>query len=131
MILHFTQENLSCRCGCGAMPQPELVNLANRVYAEYGRPLRATNAMRCARYTKSLRKRGILAAYGSAHNVGLALDLIPEDGDLKAFHEFCISKLERWDAYMEDPAETPKHAHLQLRKASARVFKLRHMPRAV
>lgn len=124
MKSYFTQADFSCRCGCGLQPAIETVDLANKVRDEYG-PLVCSNAMRCSRYTRLLRKRGILAAYGSAHNVGLALDLIPVDGRIKAFQELCISRLEAWDAYMEDPDETPEHVHLQLRRASQRVFKLR------
>ena len=121
-IEHVKHSDLACPCGCGMMPKPETITLLYMVYVDWGRPILCANAARCERYTKSLKKRGYKAATNSAHNVGLALDLLAFDRDIKEFQDFCRGKLEEWDAWMEDPEWTPNHVHLQKRRASARVF---------
>lgn len=122
VVLSQSKKQYACRCGCGRMPASETLELVCLISAEWGEVICASGA-RCEQYTKTLRKRGYKAAEKSAHAVGLAIDLVPVDGRIKEFHDYCISRLDAWDAYMEDPEFTPHHAHLQLRRAKQRVFK--------
>jgi hypothetical protein len=121
---HFKLDEFRCQCGCGILPQDHLMELADRVRAEWGKPLIVASGARCLKHTLDLRKKGIPAALGSAHLSGEAVDLRPLDlKDIKEFHEFCQINLSKWDCWMEDPAFTRTWAHLQVRPTRTRIFK--------
>lgn len=121
---YFKTSEFDCQCGCGKLPTQELMDKADRIRIEWGKPLNCVSGVRCMKHTVQLRARGIPAALGSAHLEGLAMDLCPVNlEDLPAFTEFCKKNLARWNLWMEDPMFTTMWVHLDMRKRSTRIFK--------
>lgn len=122
-LAYFKVEEFQCACGCKKLPKPEIMQVADRIRQEWGGPIVVTSGARCNVRRNQLRSNGIPAAIGSAHNVGLAVDLAPADGRIEAFHQFCIDRLEVWGVWMECPTYTGSWAHIQLRPAGRRLFR--------
>lgn len=121
---HFEVKDFACQCGCGQIPQTHLLELADQVREDWGKPLNVSSGARCLKHTMHLRATGTPAALQSAHISGEAVDLIPVDkATLPAFQTFCKDHLLTWGAWMEAPESTPAWVHLQVRPVRNRVFK--------
>lgn len=112
---HFQNDELACRCGCGAMPTEELQQLADMIRENYGRPLFCTSGARCDKHTKNLQKKGIPAATYSKHNKGLAIDFTTAKlKDINELQQWVIAHAEDFGYYVEDPRDTPTWVHIQI-----------------
>lgn len=49
---YFTDKELSCRCGCGAMPKREAIEMLYALRIRYGKPIRIRSAARCPKHNK-------------------------------------------------------------------------------
>ena len=49
---YFTDKELSCRCGCGAMPDPEAVEFLYALRILYEKPIKVRSAARCRMHNK-------------------------------------------------------------------------------
>jgi hypothetical protein len=58
----FKDSELSCRCGCGAMPPAESVYRLYALRVLYGKPMTVTSAARCLKHNKA-----VGGAAGSVH----------------------------------------------------------------
>lgn len=121
-LRYFSPGEFACKCGCGRLPKEEIMLLADRIRQEWGGPIVVTSGARCNVRRTQLRAMGVPAAVGSAHNVGLAVDLAPLDNRIEAFHQFCKDRIVVWGAWMECPTYTGSWAHIQLRPAGKRIF---------
>lgn len=118
---YFSDNEMACKCGCGELPQDAIRELADFVRHDWGKPLFVASGKRCQAHNAK-----IGGAKKSAHVAGLAVDLRPFDMDeMKAFQQFCLTKLEEWKCRMEDPNYTTQWAHLDLYPVgpAGRVFK--------
>jgi zinc D-Ala-D-Ala carboxypeptidase len=70
----FTAAELQCRCGCGALPKPELIRRLQEFRDHWGKPLVITSAARCQNYNS---KQGFTP--GSRHVKGEAVDILCRD----------------------------------------------------
>lgn len=73
---HFSRTELSCRCGCGLDPDPELVKVLEQIREVYGKPMGITSGARCP-----ARNAKVGGVPNSAHTRGCAADIAatPED----------------------------------------------------
>lgn len=68
---HFTEAELSCRCGCGSMDlKPRLLKALGRLRVAYGEPIIITSGYRCEAYNKKIK-----GSQDSQHCLGLAVDV--------------------------------------------------------
>jgi len=72
--IYFSDKELACRCGCGLMPQNELIVKLDTLRTLYGGPLVTTSVARCEAYNKK-----IGGAPQSPHPLGLAVDIACND----------------------------------------------------
>jgi hypothetical protein len=117
---HFSDTELSCRCGCGLMPTQELQDCLDSIRDQYGKPITLTCAARCPTHNASVR-----GALHSQHIQGNAADLATASDP--ALASFIEANLETFDIYIEDPASTPSWRHVQVVPPASgrRVFKPR------
>ena len=111
---YFSDRELSCRCGCGLMIGPELVEKLDAIREGYGSPLVLSSAARCFEHNKS-----VGGAPGSAHLDGRAADIADPDGSVTLY---VLSRLDDLDIYIEDPRFTKGWIHVQTRPSKARIF---------
>lgn len=124
MSKYFTDKEVGCLCGCGKLPEPEIMVVADLLREGWG-PLGCSSGARCLQHTLKLRKNGTPAALKSAHIDGLALDLYDPKGRIKPLQEYIRSRLKELDIYMEDPLYTPSWTHITTRPPASgeRVFR--------
>jgi zinc D-Ala-D-Ala carboxypeptidase len=102
---YFSPSELSCKCGCGALPEQRLMDLLDRIREDFKAPIQVTSCMRCKAHNKT-----IGGAKNSYHTKGLAVDLKRSDA-LLAFLE---ANLEKYGLRMEHPDYTPQWIHCDL-----------------
>ena len=122
-FIHFTEEELMCKCGCRRLPRPEIILRAVLLRERWGEPLEVRSGARCMAHTLALRASGTPAALKSAHLSGEALDLAPIGSPIAEFHDFVEGQLEALGLYMEDRSATPTWCHIQTRPSRLRVFR--------
>lgn len=122
MSKFFSDHELGCRDGCGKMPNPAIIHIADQIRGGWAllhpdQPgVNCLSGSRCNAYTLVLRQQGTPAALKSAHIDGDAIDLAPVNGKIKEFHDYVAGRLEELDIYMEHPDSTPSWCHIQTRK---------------
>lgn len=93
-----------------------LITRLNKLAKMYGKPMIVSSGYRPEHYNTD-----VGGAKDSAHLYCMAVDFKDPNHDLV---KFCTKGiLDKCDLYMEDPKDTPAWCHLQIRKASARIFK--------
>lgn len=128
---YFSINEISCRDGCGLKPKDSILEAADAIREGWGKlhpqepRIDCSSGARCMSYTLDLRRRKFKAALKSAHLDLEAMDLIPKNGKVKEFHDYCISRLVELDLYMESPIDAPGWLHIQTRKVAgpSRVFR--------
>jgi len=75
MTKNFSNRELQCRCGCGALPNQDFMNRVQVLRDILGTPLIVNSAMRCAEHN-----RAIGGAANSHHLSGNAIDLRANNG---------------------------------------------------
>ena len=73
---YFTEKEMRCKCGCGGLPKPELMEKLDRLREMYGRPIRVTSGFRCKSYNTK-----IGGAPTSRHTTGEAVDISANSAD--------------------------------------------------
>lgn len=68
---YFTAHELTCRCGCGGLPESLLVEKLDKVREECGFPLIVTSAYRCPDWNMQVSQTGRTGP----HTLGLAADI--------------------------------------------------------
>lgn len=58
MTPHFSDAELTCKCGCGLLPPQLLQDRAERVRVRFGKPLRVTSGARCAKRNMQVSSTG-------------------------------------------------------------------------
>jgi len=68
---HFTKEEFSCKCGCGANEvKTDLINRLEIVRQMYGKPMRINSGHRCEQANRAAGSRS-----SSSHVIGEAADI--------------------------------------------------------
>lgn len=67
---HFTAAEMACRCGCGALPDPDLMHWLESVRTSYGYPMVVISGARCEKHNAA-----VGGAADSMHVRGLAVDV--------------------------------------------------------
>lgn len=67
----FQTHEVTCKCGCGMIPQPSLLATLDSLRLHLGVPLVVASGARCAAYN-----RKVGGALGSYHVRGLAVDVM-------------------------------------------------------
>ena len=68
---NFIRHEFACKCGCGfATPDPELLEVLERIRKEFNAPVTINSACRCANHNKN-----VGGASNSTHLFGLAADI--------------------------------------------------------
>ena len=96
----FTRSDTARRLGIDNTPTPEhiqnlsdmCVNLLDPLREAWGRPLYVSSGYRGFYLTKHIKG----ASKTSAHDYGLAADLVPLDGDIETFKEFVPKFLKKY-----------------------------------
>lgn len=70
MTPHFTGDELSCRCGCGMLPEQDFMEKVETLRVLYGAPLHVTSAARCPEYNAKVSGTGATGP----HTTGRAID---------------------------------------------------------
>lgn len=73
---YFTDAELSCRCGCGAMPRQASVDRLYALRIAYGKPIRISSGARCQTHNTT-----IGGAQESYHIAGQAFDIRVPNAD--------------------------------------------------
>ena len=73
---YFTEEELTCKCGCGMSVEQDLVTLLNIARASAGVPFVITSGARCEWHNKRVGGKE-----ESAHTKGLAVDIATQNSD--------------------------------------------------
>lgn len=69
---HFTNAELMCNCGCGAVPMDEeFMARLDEVREQYGKPIYISSGYRCPEYNAKISKTGTTGA----HTTGKAVDM--------------------------------------------------------
>ena len=68
--VHFTIEEIECRCGCGMRVETDLITSLEMLRLLTGEPLHITSGARCPTYNKK-----IGGASKSRHLIGIAADM--------------------------------------------------------
>ena len=58
VTVHFSKEELACKCGCGLLPPPGLLKKVEKVRQRYGRPLSVASGARCPDYNAKVSGTG-------------------------------------------------------------------------
>ena len=93
----ITQQETSCKCGCGLNVQPAFLAKLNEIRQAYGKPIVILSGARCIKHNAS-----VGGSPKSSHIEGLAADLM-RSSQLRAF---LVANAERFNIYLEDPAST-------------------------
>ena len=67
---NFTAAEMACRCGCGCLPDPALMEWLQKVRFSYGFPMRITSGARCEKHNAA-----VGGAADSMHVQGMAADV--------------------------------------------------------
>jgi len=86
---NFSQTEMTCQCGCGALPDPEFMDQLQLIRSDCGFVLPVTSGARCGRW--NMKKSPKTGATGP-HTTGLAAD-IQCSGHVA--YEFIAAALER------------------------------------
>lgn len=71
MTPHFTDAELTCKCGCGMLPAPDFMEKVERLRVRCGFAFRVTSAARCPAYNASVSRTGRTGP----HTTGRAIDV--------------------------------------------------------
>lgn len=74
MTPHFSNEELTCKCGCGMLPKPEFMAKIEKLRVAYGMPLKVTSAARCPDHNAKVSGTG----RAGPHTTGRAIDFAVE-----------------------------------------------------
>lgn len=58
MTPHFSERELECKCGCGALPSIRFMSKVELVRVRHGKPMRVSSAKRCPDYNAKVSKTG-------------------------------------------------------------------------
>lgn len=72
MTPHFSAAELTCKCGCGMLPQEDFVQKVEGLRVAFGRALSVSSAARCAKYNLTVSNTGL----EGPHTTGRAIDLL-------------------------------------------------------
>ena len=72
MTPHFSTVELTCKCGCGMLPQQSFMNKVEKLRVAYGASLPVSSAARCAKYNLQVSNTGL----EGPHTTGRAIDLL-------------------------------------------------------
>ena len=67
----FSKEEMQCKCGCGGLPRPELMEKLQDLRSLLGFPLVVTSGYRCAKHNEEVSASG----KDGPHVRGLAVDI--------------------------------------------------------
>ena len=67
---YFTEKELACKCGCGMLPTPQLINQLTYLRELYQKPIIITSGARC-----SVHNAKVGGAPRSKHLDGIAVDI--------------------------------------------------------
>jgi zinc D-Ala-D-Ala carboxypeptidase len=70
MTEHFTRAELTCKCGCGMLPELGFMVKVEKLRTMYSRPLVVSSAARCPKYNMAVSKTG----QDGPHTTGRAID---------------------------------------------------------
>lgn len=70
----FTESEMACRCGCGALPDTAWMERLQQIRTAVGRPFNVTSGARCPAYNATVSKTG----RDGPHTTGLAVDIACE-----------------------------------------------------
>lgn len=68
---HFSRKELTCKCGCGAVPTSLLMMKLRELRERLEHPIVITSAMRCSEHNLKVSKSGATGP----HTTGLAVDI--------------------------------------------------------
>lgn len=71
MTPHFTKAELTCKCGCGMLPEQDFMDRVEGLRVSLGFSLPVTSGARCASYNSKVSATGA----SGPHTTGRALDL--------------------------------------------------------
>lgn len=72
---NFSAAEVSCQCGCGMFPKPELISRLQALRDAWGKPLTVTSGARCQKHNAA-----VGGAPASKHVEGLAADIAVTNG---------------------------------------------------
>lgn len=76
MTPHFSDKEVSCRCGCGLLPEQSFMDKVEDLRVVWGGPLRVLRGASCAKHNAEVSSTGA----NGPHVLGHAIDLeIPGD----------------------------------------------------
>lgn len=76
MTPHFPDDEVTCKCGCGMLPEQDFMDRVEELRVAAGFAMRASSAARCPTYNAKVSKTGL---YGP-HTTGRAIDLEVDRG---------------------------------------------------
>ena len=71
MTPNFSDESLTCKCGCGMLPKRDFIDKIQELRNRLGFPLPVTSAARCPEHNSKVSKTGLQGP----HTTGRAIDL--------------------------------------------------------
>ena len=74
MTPHFAMSELTCRCGCGMLPEQDFMEKIETLRLAYGKPLRVTSAARCPDHNSRVSGTGRTGPHTSGRALDLAVD---------------------------------------------------------
>ena len=80
MTPHFSNAEISCRCGCGMLPDKDFMDKIEALRLAYGKPLTVTSAARCPAHNAKESSTGRTGP----HTTGRAIDLAVDRGNAYA-----------------------------------------------
>lgn len=109
MLKYFKESDFACKCGCGGLPEEDLMRLVDRIREEFGHPVRVSSGYRCPK-----RNKAIGGAPASKHISGKAADLMPvSPANAAKFRTFIELSAQRLGYWYEDLKKTPTWVHVQ------------------
>jgi len=73
MTPHFSKEELTCKCGCGMLPDPIFMNKVELLRVTVGFPFPVNSAARCAKHNKAVSGTGEDGPHTTGHAIDLGL----------------------------------------------------------
>lgn len=70
--IHFSSAELSCRCGCGKLPEQRLIDNLELMRSIVDAPMRISSGARCAKHNEAVSTTGD----NGPHVQGLAADIL-------------------------------------------------------
>lgn len=110
----FKLSEFSCKCGCGQLPGPSIMEKALAIRKLLDRPMTITSGFRCQAHNAAIK-----GAANSAHCSGQAVDFTVKGQTSEETVKLLLQHADKLGVWFEDPAFTKTWVHITNRAPAA------------